>query len=221
MRCITLLVNLAPQRRLTADDEETDEPEAGASLAPTDEVDSSAIAAGKTVVNRAFSSSASGVAVTNYVDGASWTERPKRNLLVVIHPWCMLRKSGPDRQSEFPPPGFLERLKAKLLALHCDTDSMQPTAAVAGISNNRRRRNNNQKINYWIRYMSAITSPAAIGTRPCVKTVKTCSSAAAVRQKEPATPAARVDFLEVRRRFASIAAEFESGWPRQKIAPLQ
>lgn len=83
------------------------------------------------------------VSVTNH--GGGWIGHPERNLLFVIHPWCMLHKSGVDRQSEFPPPGFLERLKAKLMALHRESNEQQrhgpSTATVV-----RRRRHTHQRI---------------------------------------------------------------------------
>lgn len=157
---------------------------------PTAKVDS-----GKTT------DAASGVAVEKYagnsggrddIDGGGrWLERPKRPLLVIIHPWCMFRKSGTDRQSEFPPPGFLNRLKAKLLALHRDADEQQRHASTAAV---KRRRNNSQKIKYWIQY------------------------AAAAYQNEPLRPPVFVDFLAVRRRFATIASTIDNadGCQRQK-----
>lgn len=85
---------------------------------------------------------ASGVAVTNNTreTAANGWKRPDRNLLVVhIHPWCMLHGSDIDRRSELPPPGFLEQLKAKLLArLHSGTtdefQQLQRRAALAAPS---------------------------------------------------------------------------------------
>lgn len=160
---------------------------------------------------------ASGVAVTNYARGGSfgWMDRPERNLLFVIHPWCMLRKSDTDRQSEFPPPGFLERLKAKLLALHRETDelrrSQSPAAAAAAAK--RRRNNNNQRIKCWFQYTAAVAALQGAGSR--AKAIATGSgtvsggSGAAGRGAGAgyrAEQAAVVDFVAVRRRYAAAAA---------------
>lgn len=145
----------------------------------------------------------SGVAIKNYVGGSSGLfERPNRNLLVVIHPWCMLRKSGMDRQSEFPPPGFLERLKAKLLALHRETDEHvrqrphQATATTAIAT--MRRRNNNQKIRFWMQYTAAVAAAAAFGGPRAAKTIK----AGAYHREEHKA----IDFLTIRRLYAVTTA---------------
>lgn len=135
--------------------------------------------------------SASGVAVTNRGGGDSWTvSRPERNLLFVIHPWCMLRKSDADRQSEFPPPGFLELLKAKLLAIHRETNGGQHRQSPAVVWRRRRNANGDRTINCWFQYC---TTAAFRGQR--TKTV------AATTVSYPDGPA-RFDFLTMRQRFA-------------------
>lgn len=130
---------------------------------------------------------ASGVAVTDYstIGRGDW-KRPERDLLVVIHPWCTLRKSGADRQSEFPPPGFLERLKAKLLALHRGETTDGPTSSSSS---------------------SAVSAKAAVvGRRRRIQyddAVKACcvryaAAANAFRNERPV-----FDFLTVRRQYAA------------------
>lgn len=201
------------QTAVTADEEETEQG-AGAATALSAGDEHLERSEYKQAAGQSDTASASGVAVTNYVGdggGDGWMERPKRNLLVVIHPWCMLRKSGSDRQSEFPPPGFLERLKAKLLALQRESEEQQRQrqhvmpATAAAATTARRRRNNNQKIKCWIQYTAAVAAATAIGG-PRAKTIAT--SATASHQNEPLP--ASIDFLSVRRRFASIAAAFEN-----------
>lgn len=137
------------------------------------------------------------VSVMNH-DG-DWIGHPERNLLFVIHPWCMLHKSGVDRQSEFPPPGFLERLKAKLMALHRQSDEQQrhspSTSTVV-----RRRRHTHQRIKCWFQYTA--TAMGGGGS-----TALTAVQAAYPRNE----PAAVVDFLSVWRRCAnSVAAACSS-----------
>ncbi|XP_025203264.1 uncharacterized protein LOC112600289 [Melanaphis sacchari] len=137
------------------------------------------------------------VSVTNH--GGGWIGQPDRNLLFVIHPWCMLHKSGADRQSEFPPPGFLERLKAKLMALHRQPDEQQqqrqqqqrhgPASAVG------RRRHAHQRIKCWFQ----CTATALGGGGPAAVT----TVHAAYQRNEPAAVA---DFLSVWRRYANVAA---------------
>lgn len=131
--------------------------------------------------------------------GGDWMGNPERNLLFVIHPWCMLHKSGADRQSEFPPPGFLERLKAKLMALHRQSDEQQrhsPSTATAV----RRRRHTHQRIKCWFQYTA--TAMGGGGS-----TAMTTVHAAYPRNE----PAAVVDFLSVWRRCAnSVAAACSS-----------
>ncbi|XP_060847737.1 uncharacterized protein LOC132927254 [Rhopalosiphum padi] len=147
-----------------------------------------------------FSSNASytsTVSVTN--QGGNWIGQRDRNLLFVIHPWCMLHKSSADRQSEFPPPGFLERLKAKLMALHRQSDEQQrqrqgPAAAAVVC---RRRRHTHQRIKCWFQYTA--TALGGAGTTTAMTTVQ---HAARPRNE----PAAVVDFLSVWRRYANVAA---------------
>lgn len=144
----------------------------------------------------AAAGTASGVAVTNRGAGSWAVSRPERNLLVVIHPWCVLRKSGADRQSEFPPPGFLELLKAKLLqAIHRETDRGQHRPSPAADVCRRRRDNGGggggQAIKCWFRYNAAA---AFRGQRN--------KSIAAATASYPDGPAV-FDFLTIRRRFAA------------------
>lgn len=206
---------LSQKRTALTADEETGEETADASSAGGDhselpEDDPAAAAVETSAGPSGGTTSAAGVAVTNYVGGGDWTERPERNLLVVIHPWCMLRKSGADRQSEFPPPGFLERLKAKLLSLQRETDEqrqrrhvMMPATAAAAATV-WRRRSNNQKIKCWIQYTAAVAAATAIGGAARAKAI----ASSAARQNEPLSASA--DFLTVRRRFAAVAAAFEN-----------
>ncbi|XP_025408005.1 uncharacterized protein LOC112681880 [Sipha flava] len=136
--------------------------------------------------------SASGVAMATN-GGDSWTvSRPDRNLLVVVHPWCMLRKSGADRQSEFPPPGFLERLKAKLLAIHRETDRGQHRQSPADAFRRRYGDDDGQTIKCWFRYTAAATD-AFRGRR--------ANTIAATNASDTDGPAV-FDFLTIRRRFA-------------------
>ncbi|XP_003247883.1 uncharacterized protein LOC100574717 [Acyrthosiphon pisum] len=132
------------------------------------------------------------VSVTNH--GGGWIGHPERNLLFVIHPWCMLHKSGVDRQSEFPPPGFLERLKAKLMALHCQSDEQQrhspSTATVV-----RRRRHTHQRIKCWFQYTATALGDGG-------STAMTTVHAAYPRNE----PASVVDFLSVWQRCANSVA---------------
>ncbi|XP_026815929.1 uncharacterized protein LOC113555655 [Rhopalosiphum maidis] len=147
-----------------------------------------------------FSSNASytsTVSVTNR--GGNWTGQRDRNLLFVIHPWCMLHKSSADRQSEFPPPGFLERLKAKLMALHRQSDEQQrqrhgPAAAAVVC---RRRRHTHQRIKCWFQYTAT-----ALGGGGTTTATSAVHHAARPRNE----PAAVVDFLSVWRRCANAAA---------------
>lgn len=159
--------------------------------APVDETDDSCRSDDGSDGEGTSGSSAAGVAVAAYTGGRM--EQPKQNLVVVIHPWCVLRDSGVDRQSEFPPPGFLERLKTKLLALHRETDEQHgPTDAMA--TTEKRRRNNDQKkIKCWIQYTAAVAAAAGLGGQ-CAKTI-------AGYRDRPA-----VDFLAVRRRFTNVAS---------------
>jgi len=133
------------------------------------------------------------VSVMNH--GRDWIAHPERNLLFVIHPWCMLHKSGADRQSEFPPPGFLERLKAKLMALHRQSDDQQrhnpATASVV-----RRRRHTHQRIKCWFQYTATALSSGG-------STAMTTVHAATYPRNEPA---AVVDFLSVWQRCANSVA---------------
>uniref|UniRef100_A0A2S2N884 Uncharacterized protein n=1 Tax=Schizaphis graminum TaxID=13262 RepID=A0A2S2N884_SCHGA len=110
----------------------------------------------------------------------------------------MLHKSNADRQSEFPPPGFLERLKAKLMALHRQSDEQQwqrqgPAAAAVVC---RRRRHTHQRIKCWFQYTA--TALGGGGTTTAMTTVH----AARPRNEPPAV----VDFLSVWRRYANVAA---------------
>lgn len=145
--------------------------------------------------------SASTVSVMNH--GSGWIGQPDRNLLFVIHPWCMLHKSGADRQSEFPPPGFLERLKAKLMALHRQSDEQQQqhrngSAAAAVV---RRRRHTHQSIKCWFQYTAT-----ALGGGPS-SAMSTAVHAAATADGQRNEQAAVVDFLSVWRRYANVAAD--------------
>ncbi|KAE9544137.1 hypothetical protein AGLY_001826 [Aphis glycines] len=142
--------------------------------------------------------STSTVPVTNH-SRSGWIGQPDRNLLFVIHPWCMLHKSGADRQSEFPPPGFLERLKAKLMALHRQSDEQQQqhrngSAAAAVV---RRRRHTHQSIKCWFQYTAT-----ALGGGP--SSAMSTAVHANGQRNEPATV---VDFLSVWRRYANVTAD--------------
>lgn len=203
------------QRRLTAETgtvvkttvSESDNTKATSSVT----VDDSQRKQEVSILSSGSSTTPSGVAVTNYVN-RGWLERPQRNLLVVIHPWCMLRKSNADaRQSEFPPPGFLERLKAKLLALHRETDAGQqrqcPKAAAAATA--KRRRNNNQKIKCWVQYTAAVAAAAALGGSR-VKTIAATSVATPYRQDKSRQSRDAVDFLSMRQRYVKVAAASEN-----------
>ncbi|KAL4105248.1 hypothetical protein QTP88_020505 [Uroleucon formosanum] len=143
-----------------------------------------AVPSGGTAPNSAAYTST--VAVTNH--GGNWIGHSERNLLFVIHPWCMLHKSGVDRQSEFPPPGFLERLKNKLMALHRQSDEQQRySPAKATVV--RRRRHTHQRIKSWFQYTATVHS--------------------AYPRNEPV--AAAVDFLSVWQRCAnSVAAAYRA-----------
>lgn len=172
----------------------TEEPETEVA-APTNEVP--ALKETDSTSDNGGTTYASGVAVTNYVGGGDWIRKPERNLLVIVHPWCMLRKSGTDRQSEFPPPGFLQRLKAKLLALHRETDQEEqrhrkyPTTAAT--LRRRRHTNQNNMVGCWIQYTAAV---AASFGGPCAKKF-TGSGAISIRDDEPRS----VDFLTAKQRF--------------------
>lgn len=123
-----------------------------------------------------------------------WIGHPERNLLFVIHPWCMLHKSGVDRQSEFPPPGFLERLKAKLMALHRQSEEQQRHSP-AKTTVVRRRRHTHQRIKCWFQY----TANALGGGGSTAMT----SVHAAYPRNEPAAVA---DFLSAWQRCANSVA---------------
>jgi len=86
---------------------------------------------------------AAGVAVSSRTADA----RPKQRLLVVVHPWCAFRQSAvaANRQSEFPPPGFLKHLMAKFVALRRET-------AVKRLPQHKNREPNAA---CWIRYAAA------------------------------------------------------------------
>lgn len=165
---------------------------------------------------------ASGVAMTNYRGGFGWTERPERNLLFVIHPWCMLRKSDADRQSEFPPPGFLERLKAKLLALHCETDEQRRPQCPAA---KRRCVSNSQRIKCWFQYTAAVAALQGAGSSR-IKAIAADPGAAAGSGGGGVAAAGHgaacaggyqakrvevADFLGVRRRYTAAMAEGRRG----------
>ncbi|VVC30842.1 Hypothetical protein CINCED_3A000126 [Cinara cedri] len=188
------------QRQLTAE-AETEVASPTSDVPASEEIDSTNNGGGTT--------SASGVAVMNYVGGdgggGDWIMRkPERNLLIIVHPWCMLRKSGADRQSEFPPPGFLQSLKAKLLALHrktaeeqrhCNHPSMTATTV-----RRRRHTNQNKMVGCWFQY----TAAAAAISGPRAKTI-TGSGAVPIHHDEPRA----VDFLTAKQRFATVATKLD------------
>ncbi|KAF0768536.1 Uncharacterized protein FWK35_00006712 [Aphis craccivora] len=131
---------------------------------------------------------------------SGWMGQPDRNLLFVIHPWCMLHKSGADRQSEFPPPGFLERLKAKLMALHRQSDEQQQQHR-NGSAVVRRRRHTHQSIKCWFQYTATAFGGGDGGPSSAM------STAAGHANGQRNEPAAVVDFLSVWRRYANVTAD--------------
>lgn len=167
-----------------------------------DDVDNGAaeeVTGPSTAVISTATSVASGVVVPKYAgnDVTDWLTEPKQNLVVVIHPWCKFRKSSADRQAEFPPPGFLDSLKAKLqmATVHRDSDeplSDQNTATAV------RKRHCNQKIKYWLQYTTAATTLPAGPS--CIKKINAISAAA----YEGGSPRA-VDLITVWQRYAKMA----------------
>lgn len=153
-----------------------------------------------TVISKA-TSVASGVAVPKYApsDVTDWLMEPKQNLVVVIHPWCKFRKPSADRQAEFPPPGFLDSLKAKLQMATVHHDSDEPSSGQS-TPTTVRKRHCNQKIKYWLQYTTAAaTLPAGPS---CTKKIN-ATLAAAYGGGSPRA----VDLITVWQRYAKMATE--------------
>ncbi|XP_050528747.1 uncharacterized protein LOC126898578 [Daktulosphaira vitifoliae] len=84
-----------------------------------------------------YNASTSGCELSVNLSPLKQSDKESTNVLVVIHPWCMFSKSQIDRNSEFPPPGFLEQLKAKFLALQ-DQNRQSPSTLEKNMKRRRK-----------------------------------------------------------------------------------
>lgn len=135
-------------------------------------------------------------------DVTNWLTEPKQNLVVVIHPWCKFRKSSMDRKSEFPPPGFLENLKAKLQMATVRHNTNEPWPD-QGSASAVRRRHCNQKIKYWLQYTAAAMTLSEGPSR--VENINATSTAATVAAAHGGGSPQTADLITVWQRYAKTA----------------